>query len=276
VTRAELDDERSFLLDSLEDLERERAAGDLSDEDYVALRDSYTKRAADVLRALERDRSSRDEASPQPDDEEPGDASTSPPPPRRRRGLLVAGLSTLVLAVAATLVVTQTGVRLPGQTETGSVRLSSAAQLRETLAQAESLQSSGNEDEALRLYEQILSVDPTQPDALTQAPWLEFEAGVKSRNGAVLAQAQAQEQAAERVDPGAYAPHLYLGSMYLAEGDAAAAVTQYRQFLADRPPTSEVLVAQPFITQAFGQAHQPVPALPGVAAAPTTTAPSGR
>ena len=42
------------MLDSLEDLERERAAGDLSDADYGALRDRYTQRAAEVLRAIER------------------------------------------------------------------------------------------------------------------------------------------------------------------------------------------------------------------------------
>jgi tetratricopeptide (TPR) repeat protein len=274
VTRAELDDERSFLLDSLQDLERERAAGDLSEADYLSLRDSYTRRAADVLRALER--SPRDAELEERSDDGATDVAPSPLPARRRRGLLVTGLLILVIAVAATLVVTQTGVRLPGQTETGSVRLSSAAQLRQTLAQAETLQSSGNSAEALRLYDQVLSVDPTQPDALAQSGWLEFEAGVKSRNPAVLAQAQAQEQAAERADPGAYAPHLYLGSMYLAEGNAGAAVTQYRQFLADRPPTDEVQVARPFITQAFGQEHQPVPALPGVASAPTTTAAAGR
>jgi tetratricopeptide (TPR) repeat protein len=267
VTRAELDDERSFLLDSLEDLERERAAGDLSEADYRSLRDSYTRRAADVLRALER--------APRDEEQHERDGATDarrPARPRRRRALGVTGLLILVMAVAATLVVTQTGVRLPGQTETGSERLSSAAQLRQTLAQAESLQTSGNSAEALRLYDQVLGLDPTQPDALAQSGWLEFEAGVKSRNPAVLAQAQAQEQAAERADPGAYAPHLYLGSMYLAEGNAGAAVTQYRQFLADRPPSSEVLVAEPFITQAFSRAHEPLPALPGVAAATTTTA----
>ena len=55
MTRAELEDERSFLLDSLEDLERERAAGDLSDADYEVLRDRYTRRAAEVLRALDGD-----------------------------------------------------------------------------------------------------------------------------------------------------------------------------------------------------------------------------
>ena len=52
VTRSELEDELSFLLDSLQDLEREHSAGDLSEADFVALRDRYTRRAAEVLRAL--------------------------------------------------------------------------------------------------------------------------------------------------------------------------------------------------------------------------------
>ena len=43
MNRGELDDERTFLCDSLEDLERERDAGDLSEEDYTVLRDRYTR-----------------------------------------------------------------------------------------------------------------------------------------------------------------------------------------------------------------------------------------
>lgn len=47
-----LEEDRNFLLRSLEDLEREREAGDLDEADYAALRDDYTARAAAVLRAL--------------------------------------------------------------------------------------------------------------------------------------------------------------------------------------------------------------------------------
>ena len=50
---AELEDERRFLLRSLRDLDAEHAAGDVDDHDYATLRDGYTKRAADVLRAIE-------------------------------------------------------------------------------------------------------------------------------------------------------------------------------------------------------------------------------
>lgn len=49
---AELEEERRFLLRSLDDLEREHDAGDIDDADYTTLRDGYTVRAAAVLREI--------------------------------------------------------------------------------------------------------------------------------------------------------------------------------------------------------------------------------
>ena len=50
---AALEEQRDFLLRSLADLDREHDAGDLEDDDYQTLKDDYTARAADVLRAIE-------------------------------------------------------------------------------------------------------------------------------------------------------------------------------------------------------------------------------
>ena len=50
---AALEEERDFLLRSLEDLEREHAAGDVDDSDFEELKDDYTARAAAVIRAIE-------------------------------------------------------------------------------------------------------------------------------------------------------------------------------------------------------------------------------
>jgi hypothetical protein len=175
--------------------------------------------------------------------------------------LAVVGGLVLLAAVAATVVETQTGDRLPGQTATGSVSLSRAAQLRRTDAQAQDLEAGGDAAGALRLYQLVLAQDPNQVEALAESGWLEFEAGVQARDGSVLTQAQQLEQRAERADPGAYVPHLYLGSMLLVEGDAPGAVSQYRQFLADGPPPDKVRTAEPFIRKAFTQAGQPVPAM---------------
>ena len=266
MTRAELEDERSFLLASLEDLERERAAGDVSEADFAALRDRYTRRAAEVLRALDHDESGAAggelDVAVAATGAGPG-STAGPGRRRRRRALALVGSLVLLAAVAATVVEIQTGTRLPGQTATGSVSLGRAAQLRRTVAQAQDLQAGGDAAGALRLYRQVLAQDPNQVEALAESGWLEFEAGVQARDASVVAQAQQLEQRAERAAPGAYVPHLYLGSMLLAEGDAPGAVGQYRQFLADGPPPDKVRAAEPFITKAFTQVGQPVPALPG-------------
>lgn len=50
---AELEEERRFLLRSLDDLEREYEVGDVDTADYEALRDGYTVRAAAVLREID-------------------------------------------------------------------------------------------------------------------------------------------------------------------------------------------------------------------------------
>jgi hypothetical protein len=276
VARPELDDERSFLLVSLEDLERERAAGDLSDFDYALLRDRYTHRAAEVLQALSREPSAQQPPADPPLAGRPSSVEeltgemapeNAASPRRRRRTVLVVGSMALVAAVAVAVVATQTGTRLPGQTVTGSVSLSRTAQLHRTLAQAETLETAGNAAGALRLYHQVLVQDSNQPEALAESGWLEFQAGVQARDAGVLASAQQLELQAQRAEPGAYAPHLYLGSMLLAEGDASGAVTQYRQFLSDGPPQSVARAAQPYITEAFHKAGLPVPSTPGTAPA---------
>jgi len=284
MTWSELDDERSFLLDSLQDLERERAVGDLSDADYGDLRDQYTQRAADVLRAIARtensdrplgrpDRADLDRrASPDAVSSGAGTAAAVRSP-RRRRAVLVVGSTALVVA-AVVVVFTQTGARLPGQTVTGAVSLSSAAQLRRTLAQAETLERAGDGPGALRLYRDVLAQDPGQGEALAESGWLEYQAGVQARDAAVLSAAQRLEQEAVRAEPGAYAPHLYLGSMFLAEGNVTGAVAQYRQFLADGPSPSATRAAQPYIKEAFTKAGLAVPSLPDATSSPTTGATS--
>ncbi|MBS1847994.1 MAG: hypothetical protein JST73_06915 [Actinobacteria bacterium] len=50
---AALEEQRRFLLTSLDDLEREHDAGDLDDDDYFTLRSDYTVRAARVIEAID-------------------------------------------------------------------------------------------------------------------------------------------------------------------------------------------------------------------------------
>jgi tetratricopeptide (TPR) repeat protein len=281
MTRRPLEDERSFLLRSIEDLDREHAVGDLSDADHAILRDGYVARTAALLRSSPGapTASTRSGAAPGPTPPPhpvTADPSSRPRPSRasvggrrsdagtgRRRRVLVVMSTAAVAAGVVWAVAAHLSPRLPGESVTGSIALSGAQQTGRTLAQAETLESRGNAAEAVKLYQAVLRRDPTQEQALAQVGWLEFEAGAQARDATLLGLGERQEQKAEDLDPGAFAPHLYLGSMALAQGDATDAVTQYRQFLADAPPRATVASAAAFITQAFSDAHLAPPALPG-------------
>ncbi|HXQ62870.1 MAG TPA: hypothetical protein VN796_11090 [Acidimicrobiales bacterium] len=274
MTRRELEDERTFLLRSLEDLDREHEAGDLSDEDHAVLRDGYVARTAEVLRSLDGAPSPTGAGVGRAGSTHPGrrppsrSATTSPTDGRRRRRRILVVAATVAVVVGAVwAVVAHVGPRLPGESVTGSVTLTPSQQTARTLAEAETLESRGNAVEAVKLYESVLRRDPSQEEALAELGWLEYQAGADGKDGTLLALGERQEQQAERVDPGDFAPHLYLGSMLLAQGDPAGAATQFRQFLADHPPRATVTSAAPFITEAFSAIHQVPPPLPVGAAA---------
>jgi tetratricopeptide (TPR) repeat protein len=268
MTRRELEDERTFLLRSLEDLDREHDAGDLSDEDHAVLRDGYVARTAEVLKVLH--------GGPPPSDRLTADSPDGPRTPKRaasgapvkdrrhrsRCTLLVVSGLVVVIVCALLSVVAHLGPRLPGETVTGSVTLTPSQQAARNLDQAQILESQGDAADAVKLYASVLRQDPDQDQALAELGWLEYEAGAEAKRGDLLSLGEGDEQRAEKLAPSAFAPHLYLGSMLLAQGDPSAAVLQYHQFLADHPPRAKVLAAVPFITEAFSDAHLPPPSLP--------------
>lgn len=296
VDLGKLRDERDVALSSLKDLEREHDAGDLSDSDYSVLRDRYTARAAAVLRDIAEVESSSSghpglpssAASASADDEGLASsdghettqtegsarsqdtavagrspASRSRTRRRRRRRLLgVTGCGLVLAGVALILVDRLSSDRLPGETASGSVRLSSQQQLQQSLQQAETLEAQGDGAAALKVYQQVLKTHPNEEVALSESGWLEFEAGVEAGKPNLLSSGQSAELRAQSTDRNAYAPHLYLGSMYLVEGQSANAVAQYRLFLSDNPPSQVVTNATTFIDRAFSEAGVPAPALP--------------
>ena len=105
--KRQLEEERDFLMQSLDDLELEHESGGIDDESYAELHDDYTARAAAVIRTL------RD-----------GVDVTAPPPPRspqrtRRRVVLVSLVLVFAIAVGTSLAYAL-GARLPGQTSSGN------------------------------------------------------------------------------------------------------------------------------------------------------------
>lgn len=156
---AALEEERDFLLRSLDDLEAERGAGDLDDADYEALKDDYTRRAAEVLRSI--------------DDQREAFASV-PRAGWKRTIAWVAGLA-LLGALAGVLLARSSGDRLDGEGITGGVRSS----IQSRLSQAQQLFADPeNWGRAVEIYDSILSEDPTNTEALTYRSWLQYRDGV--------------------------------------------------------------------------------------------------
>jgi hypothetical protein len=164
---AALEEERDFLLASLEDLEREHDAGDVDDGDYRSLKDDYTARAAAVITSIEQRQTAM--------------AERRPPP---RVGVVVMTVVALVaFAVGAGwLVAASSGQREPGDTITGDIRTSTIDQLAKAAdytAQATAALQAGDSDAAVTAYQNALaaydSVLETQPDnveALAYRAWL--------------------------------------------------------------------------------------------------------
>lgn len=148
---ATLEEERRFLLRSLADLEREHDAGDVDEDDYRELRDGYTARAAETLRAIESGRAVL--------------------PVRTRVGwrrrvvgvvVVVALIGVVWWALAAS-----SAQRLPGQQISGLDPRDRASVL---LSQARSLQTT-DPGAAAALYAQVLEEEPDSAEALAYRGW---------------------------------------------------------------------------------------------------------
>lgn len=157
MTASPLEEQRDFLLRSLEDLERERAAGDVDEHDYAALKDDYTARAAAVLRSIEEGRS-----------------RITPVPPRSPRRAVLVGLGVVAFAALAGVLVAQAlGRRDAGQVVTGDIRQS----VTEKLNEAGRRGAAGDLTGAIGLYDEVLADDPGNAEALAYKGWMQTLSG---------------------------------------------------------------------------------------------------
>lgn len=275
--RRALVEERRFLLRSLVDLERERQAGDIDDADYQALHSRYTVRAAAVQRRLEEPEApapkgtsrrseppaaGSDDPRPGEDDPIPGANATNARRrglSRRRKRILVGGAVGCFAIAAVVLVVGELGVQLPGQTVTGSITLSTQQRVQRLLDQAETALIEGKDATALVAFDDVLAIKPQQSEALSEAGWLQFAAGVRAHKPKLVRAGQRQESQAVVEDPGSFAPRFYYGTMLAQERDYTGAVAQFEAGLADHPPASTVSVFVTTIQKAYEDAHVPVP-----------------
>jgi len=221
---ARLEEERDFLLTSLRDLELEREAGDIDDLDYTRLRDDYTARAATVLRAIDQHAAEGKGAVP---------TVTVEAGETRRDPRLVALITAGVLAVAVlagVLVARSAGERVADRPITGAALPTAPL---DDLTRARQLFSERNYLDALKLYDKVLKREPNNVEALTYRGWLLFQASPTEFTDRAL-QSLDQAVAADARFPDA---HFFRGWV-LRHGkhDSAAAIGEYRTFLATNPP----------------------------------------
>jgi len=230
--RDQLLEEREFLLTSLADLEREFAAGDVADDDYVSLKDSYTARAAIIIREL---------------------SDIEQPVVRKPIGWRPFAWSVLVVLLAITagvVVARNTGERLPGQGMTGAIDDGSVSSL---LVQARSM---GMTDipGVLDLYSRVLTVEPDNVEALTYFGWFTVlsstqeadaaSAATRLQNGMLLLR---QATIADETYPDA---HCFLGiAFFRFVDDAASAQPEMDACLAENPPAEVASMVQGLVTQ---------------------------
>jgi tetratricopeptide (TPR) repeat protein len=228
-----LEEERDFLLRSLEDLDREWADGNLVAADYRALKDDYTARAASVLRAIEDARTGEGEPPPR------RRAEVEHRRPRSRTRRVAALLAAVVLVVVAgTLVARSSDERLPGEPATGRITPTGApSDVAAQLARARQLIGERQLLEAIKVYDGVLARHPTQPEALAYRGWLVRLAGRQGANVELVNKGLEYLDRAVAADPSYPDAHLFRGLvLYQDKGDPAGAVPELRAFLASNPP----------------------------------------
>ena len=252
-----LEEEREHLLRSLEDLERERAAGDIDEADYLALNEDYTARAAEVLRALEGQQAEAAEAGEAGEEDGQRVVQASRPAGRRTSTALVVGALVAFSVVAGVLVARTAGERTPGLAATGSVtpagELSGVAG---DLAEAQQLIGEGKTLDAIKVYDRVLAVDPEQPEALAYRGWLVRLAGRAANNTELIDKGMEYIERAVAADP-SYPDARFFRAfvLYQDRHDPAAAVPDLRAYLAGDPPPDMVPVVEDLLTRALAEAE---------------------
>lgn len=190
----DLRDEQQFLLRSLRDLDNERAAGDIDDADYAALRDGYISRTAAITRELD------------------GAAASKVVSRNWVRRIFVVVCVIAAGAGAGVWVASQSGQRLPGESATGAIDQSSSG----ILATARQLNFS-DPGKAIELYTQVLKLEPDNAEALTYRSWiLALTARAATGNVKQLALVTAVNDLlrAQKIDNEYPDAHCFLGIVY--------------------------------------------------------------
>ncbi len=266
VERDALEDERTFLLRSLDDLDAERAEGNVDDTTYERLHADYTARAARVLHQLEGDADIVESAGDQPT-------------PRIARRVLVGATVVAFATVASVALAYGLGARLPGQTITGrqsdgtgasassnavldALRAAVKANPNDAaahLALARGLMGAQDVPDALTEFGTSARLDPTNAEPFAYSGWLIRLQGFPDQALTLLDKAIA-------VDPQYPDARAFKGIILLRDKhDPEGAIAQFQRYLVRAPDS-------PLANQVRRLLAQAVEA--GRSASTTTTTPT--
>lgn len=230
-----LEKERDFLLDSIEELDREHVSGALDDREYVSLRDQHVVRAAAVLRTLSITKK-------QPVTSQAKAKKVASWLNIRQRRLWMLGIGALV-AISVAGIFQVVSSRDDGQI-TGDVASSSVALLQ----QAQTQTASGKAADAVKTYDKVLKLDPNNVQALTYRGWLLNLAGLHDEGYAYI-------QRAIDVQPSFADPHFFKGYILLnSKNDPNGAIAEFNTFLASNPPQEMISLVQHALEDAKARA----------------------
>jgi cytochrome c-type biogenesis protein CcmH/NrfG len=275
--RRELEDERDFLMKSLDDLELEHESGGIDDESYAELHDDYTARAAAVIRTL------RDGVDVTP---------PKPPQPRhqtRRRVVVVSAILGFAV-IAGIFLAYALGARLPGQTSSGNSQAAPsttnaagkalAAQIVDLQKQvnakpddydlrlqlADAYASNADLPTAIKQWDAAITIDPSRPEAqaeIGRALYLVSEQITdKTTQQQMVAEAMAAEEKAITSNPDYADAYFYRGVINAGLQQLSAAQADLQLYIV-KAPTG----------QWSDQAHQLLAQVTNVLESPSTTVP---
>ena len=234
------DDERDFLERSLADLEAERAAGDLADEDYRLLKERYAARLA------------RLHARSGGQSDTPAGRSVHQ---KRSVGRVLGGVVLVgALAVGAGFAVASfAGSREVGDTITGDVPDSVRSDTAR-LEEAARLAAAGQVVEALEAYDAVLADEPDHPAALTYKGWLLRNVGTANDEPELAARGVDLLERASQVAPTFSEAWLFLGIVYLRDqDDPERAVDALRLAIANDPIPDVEAAARELLAEIEGK-----------------------
>ncbi len=263
--REVLEEERSFLLRSLDDLDAEHRDGNIDDETYGRLRADYTARTARVLLRLDTDEGATGASATA--------AESDRPPTSAARRVLV-GLGVVAFAtVAAVSLAYGLGARLPGETITGGQGGAAAAadatsrqvaqlmtairskpddgQLRLSLARIRMGQAKYRA--ALTQFQQAARIDPTNPEPFAYSGWLIRLQGFPDQGLTLV------DKALE-VRPDYPDARFFKGLILLRDRrDPDAAIGEFRQYLVLAPDAPLANQVRNLLAEAVGAQRTPNP-----------------